>query len=221
MRRVFFLFVFSLFMVGKLCAEPCLLIYPLQSTTFRYDPFRYVTITAADPRFDPAYERSGKMLWDLVNNRAACEVYQAPNLQGFVASTTGRSEYYITKWDVDLAVDGFFTEPRRLNDIYVRFQPIPSDAIVDISVNGNQITNYRHFIPALSVMSSVHCCFYSDMISFNVEWLGAKQIIVTAFADKDGNGVYDGEPCFNVLLEDPYVPVENTTWGKIKAIYNE
>jgi len=221
MRRAFFLFVFSIFFVGNVFAEPCLLIYPLQNTVFRYDSFRYMTITDADPRFDSEFDRAGKMLWDLVNDRVACEVYQAPNLQGFVESTTGRSEYYVTKLNVGLAVDGFFPEPRQLSDIYVRFQPIPTDAIVDITVNGNQLSNYRHFIPALSVMSSLLCCFYSDTVSFDVEWIGAKQLIVTAFADKDGNGVYNGEPCFNVLLEDPWVPAENTTWGRIKAIYNK
>jgi hypothetical protein len=221
MRRVFFLFLFLFLMVGKLFAEPCLLIYPLQSTVFRFDPFRYQVVTDTDPRYDPLYDRSGKMLWDLVDDRVAYEVYQAPNLQGFMASATGRSEYFVTKWEVDLAVDGFYSQPRRLNDIFVRFQPIPSDALLDITVNGHQLTNYRHFIPALSVQSAVHSSFYSDTASFTVNWLGAKQIIVTAFADKDGNGVYNGEPCFNVLLEDPYVPALNTTWGQIKAIYKE
>ena len=221
MRRVFFLFAFSLFLVNNAVAEPCLLIYPLQNTVFRYDPFRFVTLTSADPRFDPAFDRGGEMLWDLVNNRVACEVYQAPNLQGFVESTTGRNEYYVTRLEVDLVVDGFFAQPRRLSDIFVRFQPIPTDAILSITANGHELNNYRHFIPALIVDSPIHCCFYSDTVSFNIEWLGAKQVIVTAFADKDGNGVFNGEPCFNVLLEDPWVPAENTTWGRIKSIYKE
>jgi hypothetical protein len=221
MRRVIFLFVFSLLLETNAIAEPCLLIYPLQNTVFRYDPSKYTTLTSADPRFDPAFDRGGLMLWDLVNNRVACEVYQAPNLQGFVQSSTGRNEYFVARLEVDLVVDGFYTQPRRLNDIIVLFQPVPYDAILDVAVSGNELDNYRHFIPSLMVDSPIHCCFYSDTVSFNVEWLGAKQVIVTAFADKDGNDVFYGEPCFDVLLEDPWVPTENTTWGRMKAIYNK
>jgi hypothetical protein len=202
-------------------AEPCLLIYPLQNAVFRYDPFRYAVITSSDPRYDRAFDRGGIMLWDTVNDRVAYEVYQAPNLQGFAQSTTGRNEYYVTKLNVDLVVDGFHDRPRRLNDIYVRFQPTPADAMLDVAASGHQLNNYRHYVRSLMVQSPIHCCFYSDTVSFNVEWLGAKQVIVTAFADKDGNRTFYGEACFNVLLEDPSVPAENTTWGRIKAIYKE
>ncbi len=202
-------------------AEPCLLIYPLENTLFRYDPSLYMTIPSTDPSYDPAYGLGGEMLWDCVNNRIAYEVYQAPRLQGFEMSSSGRNEFYTPKTEVTLVVDGFYHAPRRLNSIYIRFIPVPADAFIEIRANGVIIDNYRHFISVLEVTSIVDPDFYSDTVSFDVQWTGTKQIVVTAFADKNGNRVLDGEPCFSILLEDPTIPTASTTWGKIKSLYHE
>jgi hypothetical protein len=220
-RRVFFVYFVLLILWSGALAEPCLLIYPLQNTIFRYDPARYITVTSGDSSYDPAYGLAGEMLWDNVHNRIAYEVYQAPLLQGFVVSSTGKNEFYTPKTEVTLVIDGFYHAPRRLSDIYVRFTPFPADAFIEIRVNGAVVKNYRHFVPLLEILSVVGSDFYSDTVSLDVEWTGTKQLTVTAFADKNGNQVHDGESCFSVLLEDPAIPTSSTTWGMIKSLYRE
>ncbi len=207
--------------MGVVQAEPCLLVYPLCQTVFRFDSARYTLIYPGDSLYDQEYDRSGTMLWDVVNNRVPHEIYQAPHLEGFEASPFGRSEFYAARIELAIVIDGFYHSPRRLNDIYVRFLPVPFYALLDVRVNGVEVPAHRHHIPLMMVLSPLPNGFYSDTLSMNISWTGASALRVTAFADKDGDKAYDGEPCFSVYLEDPTIPVEETTWGYIKSLYRE
>jgi hypothetical protein len=163
----------------------------------------------------------GHVLWDITLDRIASEVYQAPELQGFVESYDGRSVFYAPRRISGIVIDGFYSAPRHLNDIYLRFLPFPRDAFTEIYINGNLLTEPYYRISELSVTTPVGDGFFSDKITLMIEWSGAKSILVSAFSDKNGNRVYEGEPCFNILLEDPTVPTDETTWGHIKALYQE
>ena len=120
-----------------------------------------------------------------------------------------------------IVIDGFYSAPRRLNDIYLRFLPFPRDAFTQIYINGNLLTDRFFRISNLLVATPIDDGFYSDTITLDIEWYGAKSILISAYSDKNGNRTFDGGPCFNVLLEDPTVPVAETTWGHIKSLYKK
>jgi hypothetical protein len=221
MSKVFLLVIFLHVLIGQARADPCLLIYPLDRTVFHYDASRYVLIAEGEPGYDHNYSLSGNVLWDVTLDRIASEVYQAPDLQGFVVSYDGHSTFYTPRLTSTIVVDGFYDEPRRLNEIYLRFLPFPRDAITQIYINGNLVTEPAYHISHLLVSTPVDDGFYSAKVMMDIEWYGAKSIIISAFSDKNGNRIFDGEPCFNILLEDPTIPVDETTWGHIKSLYKE
>ncbi|MFX1266118.1 MAG: hypothetical protein ACFFH0_12100 [Promethearchaeota archaeon] len=221
MRRAFLISFFLFFLVNSALAEPCLLVYPQQKTVFRFDPSRYELILEGDPRYNPDYGLSGRMLWDRVNDRTAFEIYRAPLLQGFEESYTGRNEFFAPLKQLTVIVDGYNDVPRRLNDIYIRFNPFPADALLNVWIDGVLLDRFSYRISYLSVTTPLSSCYYSDTVPVDVEWTGAKTVLVTVFSDKNGNRVYDGEPCFSILMEDPQVPVEKITWGHIKSLYKE
>jgi hypothetical protein len=221
MRKVLLLAICLHFIFGSALADPCLLIYPLDQTVFRYDASRYVLITEGEPGYNHGYALSGKVLWDVHNDRIASEVYQAPYLQGFLESYEHRNEFYISRMSATIVIDGYHNEPRLLNDIYLRFLPYPRDAFTQIYINGQLLTERAYRISQLLVSTPTGGGFYSDTITLEIEWQGAKSIEISAYSDKNGNRTFDGESCFNILLEDPTVPVHETTWGQIKSLYRQ
>jgi hypothetical protein len=221
LRKVLLLALCFQIIAGYALADPCLLIYPLDQTVFRYDAARYVLITEGEPGYNHSYAVSGNVLWDVHNDRIASEVYQAPELQGFLESYERRNEFYINRMSATIVIDGFYHLPRQLNDIYLRFLPYPRDAYTQIYINGRLMTERSYRISHLLVATPTDGGFYSDTVVLDIEWNGAKSILISAYSDKNGNRAFDGEPCFNVLLEDPTVPVSETTWGHIKSLYRE
>lgn len=219
-KALIFILILSV-LVGSALADPCLLIYPNNRTVFHYDASRYALITEGEPGYNHQYSLMGHVLWDVALNRIASEVYQAPDLEGFVESSDGKSLFYAPRRISGIVIDGFYAEPRRLNDIYLRFLPFPRDAFTQIYINGNLLTEPYYHIPQLLVTTPMGEGFYSDKITLMIEWSGAKSILVSAFSDKNGNRSFEGEPCFNILLEDPTVPVDDTTWGHIKSLYKQ
>ncbi|MFH1754124.1 MAG: hypothetical protein ABIA59_00325 [Candidatus Latescibacterota bacterium] len=221
MRKILLIFCILLLHGEYVLADPCLVIYPRDRTVFYYDSSRYALITQGDPGYNHSYSISGNVLWDTALDRIASEVYQAPNLNGFTESHDGRSVFYTPQISTTIVIDGFHDAPRQLSDIYLRFLPFPRDAFEQVYINGELLTEPAYHIPSLSVTTPAGCCFYSDAITLDITWSGAKSLLVMAFADKNGNHVFDGEPCFHILLEDPTVPVAQTTWGHIKSLYKD
>jgi hypothetical protein len=201
-------------------AEPALLVYPSTVATFRYDPARYQLLLPSDPNYDPAYSVGGSVLWDKVEQRIPVEVYRAPNLVGFEPSADGRNEFVTMSNDFYLIVDGFFHCPRQLSNLYVRFIPDPPQSTALIIMNGQPIDYYIEPIPGFAVSTPVGDGWYADTQQFRVRWSAATGIRITAWGDKDGDGIYsDGKPLFGVYVRDNSVPVKTKTWGGVKSLY--
>jgi hypothetical protein len=202
-------------------AEPCLLAYPAGSVIFRYDPARYEMLDPLDPRYDPVYGVFGTMLWDNVANQVPYHVYQAPGLAGFEPSGDGLDRFYSFGSFINLIIDGFYVAPRQLNDIYVQFKPDPPSSKPLIYVDSEKVEGLRYLIPRLVVSTPITHGYYSNTISLAISWSGAKTIEIIVYSDRNGNRVFDGEPCFTVLAGSHPVATEEATWGTIKARYRE
>jgi hypothetical protein len=198
-----------------------LLVYPAKYVTFRFDPFDYEVKQPADPVFDPQFSVAGYMLWNKPENRVAFEVYRAQSINGFETSANGRNEYYTLGNLATICVDGFSEYPRQLSDIVVEFQPYPPTSAPVIYIDDDRLPGLRYTIPRLVIATPAGNGFYADRVVFHLRWLGAQYIRVIAYADKNGNRVFDGEPTMSTLMEDLTIPVEERTWGSVKALYGD
>jgi hypothetical protein len=200
-------------------ADCCLLAYPDQNAVFHFDPSHYRMILPGDSLYDPAYNRFGVMLWDIENDRIAYELYQAPGLIGFEPASHEANVFNFPANRFTLHIDGFFNQPRRLNDIYVRFLPTPYNAQTTIYANDDLVSGLYYHIPQLVVSTPLGNGFYSDTIDLEIVWSGAEAMKITVFSDKNGNRAFDGEERYNVFMPDQTVPAQSSTWGQIKAQY--
>lgn len=202
-------------------AEPCVLSYPSSSAVFQYDPARYKVVSPGHPDYDDAWAIGNQMLWDTVEERVAKEIYRAPQLVGFEPSAEWRSEYVTLRNEFDLTIDGFSTQPRFLGNLMVRFVPEPVSAPVVISVDGNLLDGYLYPLGNLNVTTQVSDGF-SDTLMRSISWTGGTALRIVVFADRNLNGVYDdGPPLYTVRAQDNPIPVEATSWGKVKSLYSE
>jgi hypothetical protein len=213
--------VFAVFAVfaNAAFAEPSYLIYPNTPAVFRYDPARYETVTAGDPKFDPTYSVGSMMLWDRVEGRVPVEIYRAPIITSFEESTSGQSEFVIVGNSFEVIIDGFGPTPRTIGGLCVRFTPEPASALVQLETDGHPCTGLTHFLPSLEVFTPSGDGYYADTSQFLFSWIGATQLRIVAFSDKDADGAFDGTPLFSIVAKDQTVPVSDTTWGQIKAMY--
>jgi len=200
-------------------AEPSYLIYPNSPAVFRYDPARYETVTAGDPKFDPYYSVGSVMLWDRIEGRLPVEIYRAPIITSFEESTNGQSEFVTVGNSFEIIVDGFGPAPRTIGGLCVRFTPEPAQALVQLTTDGTLCTGLTHFLPSLEVETPSGGGFYADTSRFMFSWIGASQLRIVAFSDKDADGVFDGTPLYSIVARDQTVPVAETSWGQIKAMY--
>lgn len=221
MRLYLFLAVFAVFIItvspASVSADACLLAYPDQNAVFQFDPSHYRMIFPEDPLYDPLYDRFGVMLWDIEYDRIAYELYQAPGLMAFEPASMDANIFNFPANKFTLYIDGFFHAPRQLNDIYIRFLPVPSNAGTTIYANDELVSGLYYHIPRLVVSTPLENGFYSDTIPVEIVWAGAEAMKITVFSDKNGNRVFDGDERFSVFMLDQTVPAGNSTWGQIKA----
>lgn len=201
-------------------AEPSYLIYPNTPAVFRYDPARYETVTPDDPKFDPTYSVGSVMLWDRVEGRVPVEIYRAPIITSFEESTSGQNEFVTVGNSFEIIIDGFGPTPHTIGGLCVRFTPEPASALVQLETDGLPCMGLTHFLPALEVFTPSGGGFYADTSSFQFSWIGASQLRIVAFSDKDADGAFDGTPLYSIVAQDQTVPVSDTTWGQIKAMYS-
>lgn len=202
-------------------AEPSVLSYPNTSAVFHYDPARYQVLRPGDTGYDPAWAIAGQMLWDHLDGRIPTEIYRAPELVGFEPSAEWRSEYVTLRNSFDLTVDGFSSQPRFLGNLTVRFVPEPASATTVITVNGVTLDGFILPLGNLEVLTPVQDG-YSDTLVRSLSWTGASSLRIVVFADRNLNGVYDdGPPLFSVRAQDNPIPVEETSWGRVKSLYAE
>ncbi len=200
-------------------AEPSYLIYPSSPAVFRYDASRYEVLAPGDPKFDVNYSIGSTMLWDRIEGRVPEEIYRAPIITAFEASSNGRNEFVTTGNNFDVIVDGYGDTPRSIGGLSVRFWPEPSSAYAQIDINGVQMAGLTHSLPTLEVITATGTGHYADTISFHVSWIGAVRLRAVAFSDKDANRSFEGTPLYSIVAQTEAVPVAPTTWGKVKSLY--
>jgi hypothetical protein len=198
-------------------AEPSYLIYPNAPAVFRFDANRFELVLPGDPKFDSNFAVGNQMLWDRVEGRVPVEIYRAPSLLGFEPSVKGQSEFYVVSTDFEIVVDGFGPMQRTIGGLCVRFWPSP--AHVQLTIDGSLATGLTHNLDALEVMTAVGGGYYADTARFMLSWIGAREIRVVAFSDKDGDRAFDGTALYSIVARNETVSTFPTTWGQIKSLY--
>ena len=214
------LFVLALIMVHAdiVMADPCLVVYPETPCVYHYDPSEYYTVGPGHPLYDPAYDRGGLVLLETGTDEVDPSIYQAPNLTGFVPSTEGNDGYVFNATEFMLYVDGFSNEPATYVNVLLVFDDIqPEYCTPEITVNGEAVSGFVYPLGDLDVTTPTpEGNNYSDVIELAIDWRGCYGLHIWAFSDENHNGVRDGGECFTAFSHDAVVPVEESTWGRIK-----
>jgi hypothetical protein len=210
--------------MGLAGADPCLIVYPDAACTYHYDPAEYYTVAPGHPLYDPAYDRGGEVLIDANTDEIAYDVYQAPNLTGFVMDPENQG-YYTTSHDFGLIVDGFSNEPTTYVNILLVFDQIqPPGCDPAILIDGNPPLNdaglgLYYPIGDLVVSTPAQGGNYSDTMLLPFSWIGCASVRIWAFSDEDYDLNHDGGECFSAYSHDLVVPVTESSWGEIKERY--
>lgn len=231
-NRVFSMIVLALGLVlaaaaAPVQADPCLTVYQTGVVEYHYDPSEYYTVTPGHPLYDPAYDRGGQVLIDANTNEIDQTIYQAPGLAGFVMSTDGKDGYFSIGHDFNLIVDGWSNTPTTYTNILVVIEPEPPYCTPTITIDGNPALydpGLGWYYPVGDLVVSTPTADgnnYSDTAEFSVHWDACSRIRLWAFADENFNLVHDGQSCFSAYSHDLTVPVEETSWGAIKKLYND
>lgn len=207
-------------------ADPCLIVYPAAPTVYHYDVNEYYTVGPGHPLYDPEFDRGGLVLIELNTDEIAYNIYQAPDLTGFVESTDGREGYFIEEPVFDLIVDGFSNTPTTFINVLLVFEPTDPECMTFVvQVNSIFATYYPGlgwYYPLGDLVVSTPTQWgnnYSDTITVTVEWGGCDGFQTWAFSDENMNLRRDGGECFTAFSHDVTVPVESATWGKIRSMF--
>jgi hypothetical protein len=224
--RLFYCVAVTVMLLGATAmlsyAEPLLLVYPNKPAQFHYNPSDYSALSPGHPDYDANYAVGGVTLWDNAEERIAYEVFRAPWLAGFQESANGMNEFVLMTNEFNLIVDGYGEYPRQLNKIHVQFAPSPPNATAMIEMAWEPLVYLITQVPGIDALESTDEGYYTGSSSFHIRWSGSVGIRITAFADKNGNHAYDGGvPKWSIFVSDNSVPVEETSWGAIKAMYND
>jgi len=203
------------------------MVYPSDGVViYHYEAAEYYTVGPGDALYDAAYDRGGEVLIDINTDEIATDVYQSPALAGFLLDNEHQG-YFIISSDFTLTVDGFGGSPTTHTNIQLVFDLIePSGCIPIITVDGNPVLfdagGLGWYLPIGDlVVSTPQNGSYSDILTFDFSWSGCTNVRVWAFADDDFDLVHDGGECFSAFSHDLTLPVEETTWGGVKNLYEE
>jgi hypothetical protein len=213
--------VFVLAASGAAQADPCLVVYPDGPCTYHYDPAEYYTVGPGDPLYDPMYDRGGEVLILTATNQIDLSIYQPPNLIGFEPMTNGDEGYYFVGTDFELILDGFSHTPTTYENILVIFDSVvPAACTPEIWIDGVKLSGMTFNAGDLVVTTPTpYGNNYSDTKTFDVSWHGCYGVHIWAFADEDHDGMRDAGECFTAFSHDLMIPVQGSTWGAIKALY--
>ncbi len=207
-------------------ADPCLIVYPGSTCVYHYDPAEYYTVGPGDPLYDPVYDRGGEVLIDINSNEIAYNVYQAPNLVGFVMDSENQG-WYTDDMDLDIVVDGFSNVPTTYANILMVFDRVePAFCVPQVWVDGNAVSysaglGWYYPLGDLVVSTPTSGNNYSDVITVHLSWSSCIGLRIYAFSDVDYDLHRDGGECFSAYSHDTTVPTEDSTWGAIKEMYTE
>lgn len=212
--------VFVLAASGALQADPCLVVYPSGPCTYHYDPAEYHTVGPGDPLYNPLYDRGGNVLLEVGSNKIDLSIYQPPNLIGFVPDNSDEG-YYFSGTEFGLMLDGFSNHPMTYVNILVKFdKTVPTGCVPEIFINGLRVTGMSYNAGDLVVSTPTpYGNNYSDTKTLDLSWRGCYGVHVWAFSDEDHDGKRDGGECFTAYSHDLMIPVQGSTWGAIKALY--
>ena len=208
-------------------ADPCLTVYQNGAVVYHYDINEYYTVTSGHALYDPAYDRGGEVLIEVGTHQIDYSIYQAQNLAGFKVSTNGEEGYFSIGSDFQLVVDGFSNMPTYYTNILLVFEPRTDYCQPMITVDGSpamydpQLGWYFPVGDLNTVTPTTDGNNYSDTREFDIHFDACSGIRVWAFADTNFDLINDGGECFSAFSHDLTVPVEETTWGAIKQLYNE
>ncbi len=207
--------------------DPCLMVYPESPCYYHYDPAEYYTVGPGDPLYDPMYDRGGQVLIDINSDGIALDVYQAPNLMGFVMDSENQG-YFTIGTELNLIVDGYNNEPIIYTNVLLVFDRVePAWCEPDIWIDGNPVMydeNLGWYYPIGSLTVSTplpHGNSYSDTVEHLMTWGVCFGMRIYAFSDENHNLIRDGGECFSAFSHDTTVPTEDSTWGAIKALYTK
>jgi hypothetical protein len=195
-------------------------VYPDGPCVYHYDPAIYYTVGPGDPLYNPLYDRGGRELLRIGTNDVDLSIYQAPQLMGFVADVNDQG-YYFDGTEFDLIIDGFSTTPTTYVNILVIFdKAVPTGCVPQIWVEGTPLVGGIYHLGDLVVSTPTpYGNNYSDVVVRHVEWRGCYGVHCWAFSDANYNGKKDGGECFTAYSHDLMIPVEEHSWGSIKALY--
>lgn len=221
-------FVFAAFMLSPAAyADPCLTVYTDSPCTYHYDPAEYYTVGPGDPLYDPMFDRGGQVLITMGSNEIELNVYQAPNLTGFVADSVNQG-YFTTGHNLDVIVDGFNNAPTTYVNIILVFDRVePSWCQPAVTVNGNAVSykaGLGWYYPIGDLVVTTPTPYgnnYSDVVMEQVVWGNCSGVRIWAFSDEDHDLKRDGGECFSAFSHDLTVPTQESTWGAIKGMYTE
>jgi hypothetical protein len=130
------------------------------------------------------------------------------------------NEFVLMQNEFDIVVDGFCDAPRTFDNLFLRLLPFPAHSTVQVWMGTEILDRLVAPIPALIVTSPTGDGHYADTLTKHIYWSGATALRITAFSDKDNDGVFTGgKPQFSIYVEDNTVETEETTWGAVKALY--
>ncbi len=212
-------------LAGPVLADPCLVVYPTANCIYHYDITEYYTVAPGDSLYDPMYDRGGEVLIDLNTDTIDLSIYQAPGLVGFTPSTFSNEGYFFTGHDFDLVIDGFNDVPTTYANVLLVFEPDPAECSPLVTIDGNPAMydaglGWYYPVGDLVVTTPTPGGDYSDTITFSIHFDLCTGMMMWAFADEDSDLFRDGGECFSAFSHDATVPVEETTWGGIKALYD-
>jgi len=208
-------------------ADPCLMVYPDSPCAYHYDPEEYYVVGPGHPLYDPMFDRGGEVLIEINMNEIAYNVYQAPNLVGFVMDSMNQGWFTLGNV-LDAVVDGFSSSPVTYANVLLVFDRIePSWCQPTITVDGNPVmyqSGLGWYYPIGNLVVSTPTPWgnnYSDTRTVLVDWEICYGLRIYAFSDENYNLARDGEECFSAFSHDTTVPAEESTWGAIKELYSE
>lgn len=205
--------------------DPCLVVYPDAPCTYHYESAEYYTVTFGHPLYDAAFDRGGEVLIEQGTNIIALDIYQAPNLTGFVLDEDNQG-YFMVGNTINLIVDGFSNTPTTYTNILLVFDQFePEFCVPTIEIDGNGALfdaglGWYYPIGDLAVSTPTpDGNNFSDTVTHLIEWAGCSGLRVWAFADDNFDLTRNGGECKVAFSHDLVVPVTETTWGAVKGMY--
>jgi hypothetical protein len=196
------------------------MVYPSGPVEYHYDSNEYYTVSYGHARYNPIFDRGGKVLLKVGSNEVPLDIYQVPNLISFIEATNKDAGFFFDGSTLNLIVDGWNYRSTTYKNILLVFDPDPTTCHPTITVNGTPVAGKTYSLGNLLVHTPTSYGHnYSDTISVTVAWSGCYGVRIWAFADDNCNGLRDGGECYTAFSHDLTVPVQEQTWGSIKSLY--